>query len=63
MEKIIMTNPFITESNKEQLVRWYFQMLADRLGEHAELHVKEGRPIEEDSSYLVQKRLVFKSKV
>lgn len=58
MEKIIV------KSDKQMLVDWYFQMVADSLGPHAELNVRSGETWQpEISGPLVEKSVVFRSKV
>ena len=57
-----MTN---TKSDKQILVDWYFQMIADQLGKDAEIHVPSGETeqLGEISGPMVEKRLVFRSSV
>lgn len=58
MEKIIV------KSDKQMLVDWYFQMVADSLGRDAELTVRTGEVYQpEISGPLVEKSVVFRSKV
>lgn len=59
-----MANPFITQSNKQQLVDWYYQEIAAQLGRDCEIHLPTGeteRP--EINGPEVKKTLVYRSKV
>jgi hypothetical protein len=51
------------KSDKQILVDWYFQMLADLSGQDAVVYVDAGHPVEKDNSYLVQERLAYRSNV